>query len=515
MTPGNFSSTGGAVFQKPDITAADDVTTDVPGFAHFKGTSAAAPHAAAIAALLKSYNTNLTALQIRTVLTNTALDIMAAGIDRDSGAGIVMALAALQATEPDLTQSTAYLHNPNPHAGDTVTASITITNQSCTGFGNNAGAFHVGFYWSTSPSFSGVSPFYEAPLSGCTANSAVPLIQNITIGTGTAPGTYYLGFKINDENEVVECNTNNNDFYWTVTVLPPPQPDLTKGTDNLNNLYPSPGATVTASVTITNESCTGGSTNAGAFHVGFYWSTSPSFSGVSPFYEAPLSGCAANGTVSLTNNITIGSGVVPGTYYLGYNINNENEVVECNTDNNGIFYWTVTVTDTNPPTINITSPTSGQKMTNALATVIGTAADNWQVSNVWYQLNGGPWSTGTTTNSYTNWTTPMLTLIAGTNSVKAYALDLAGNISTTNNVSFVSSNAFKLLLAFTTAQPLATNGLNFVLQISPGLNGHIQISTNLVTWTTLTNFVGTNTTLNFRDPSATNFNQQFYRAVIP
>jgi hypothetical protein len=79
----------------------------------------------------------------------------------------------------------------------------------------------------------------------------------------------------------------------------------------------------------------------------------------------------------------------------------------------------------------------------------------------------------------------------------------------------VSSNAFKLLLAFTTAQPLATNGLNFVLQISPGLNGHIQISTNLLDWTTLTNFVGTNTTLNFRDATATNFNQRFYRAVIP
>ena len=35
ITPGNFSSTGGAVRQKPDITAADGVTTDVPGFAPF------------------------------------------------------------------------------------------------------------------------------------------------------------------------------------------------------------------------------------------------------------------------------------------------------------------------------------------------------------------------------------------------------------------------------------------------------------------------------------------------
>src|SRR5205814_439516 len=59
ITPGNFSSSGGTVRQKPDITAADDVTTDVPGFAPFFGTSAAAPHAAAIAALVKSYNPSL------------------------------------------------------------------------------------------------------------------------------------------------------------------------------------------------------------------------------------------------------------------------------------------------------------------------------------------------------------------------------------------------------------------------------------------------------------------------
>jgi hypothetical protein len=95
MTPGNYSSTGGIVYQKPDVTAADGVTTDVPGYAPFHGTSAAAPHAAAIAALLKSYNPALTAAQIRSLLTSTALDIMASGVDRDAGWGIVMPGPAL------------------------------------------------------------------------------------------------------------------------------------------------------------------------------------------------------------------------------------------------------------------------------------------------------------------------------------------------------------------------------------------------------------------------------------
>ncbi len=49
ITPGDFSATGGLLRQKPDITAADGVSTAAPGFGTFFGTSAAAPHAAAIA----------------------------------------------------------------------------------------------------------------------------------------------------------------------------------------------------------------------------------------------------------------------------------------------------------------------------------------------------------------------------------------------------------------------------------------------------------------------------------
>jgi subtilisin-like proprotein convertase family protein len=98
ITPGKllFSNNGGEVRKKPDLTAADGVSTSVPGFAPFFGTSAAAPHAAAIAALVKSAKPRLAPNRIRRALTRTALDIEAVGVDRDSGAGIVDAFAALQ-----------------------------------------------------------------------------------------------------------------------------------------------------------------------------------------------------------------------------------------------------------------------------------------------------------------------------------------------------------------------------------------------------------------------------------
>ncbi|MFI9385423.1 S8 family serine peptidase [Kutzneria sp. NPDC052558] len=97
VTPGNVTSTGGVVRPKPDIAAADGVNTTVPGFQPFYGTSAAAPHAAAIAALLRSAKPTATAAQIRQALTGAAIDIGPAGHDNVTGFGIVMPGPALQA----------------------------------------------------------------------------------------------------------------------------------------------------------------------------------------------------------------------------------------------------------------------------------------------------------------------------------------------------------------------------------------------------------------------------------
>lgn len=98
ITAGNFlfGTNGGTTLQKPDLSAADGVITKTTGFNPFFGTSASAPHAAAIAALIKSAKPAYTNAQIKTAMTSSALDIMAAGADRDSGFGLTMALEAVQ-----------------------------------------------------------------------------------------------------------------------------------------------------------------------------------------------------------------------------------------------------------------------------------------------------------------------------------------------------------------------------------------------------------------------------------
>jgi subtilisin family serine protease len=96
ITPGKFDSSGGVVVMKPDLTAADGVHTAVLGFSPFFGTSAAAPHAAAVAALVLSFRPSLTPAEVREVLTKSCINIMGTGWNREAGNGIVMALEAMQ-----------------------------------------------------------------------------------------------------------------------------------------------------------------------------------------------------------------------------------------------------------------------------------------------------------------------------------------------------------------------------------------------------------------------------------
>ncbi len=89
---------------KPDLAAPEgtnttffgvDIDYDPDSFPNFFGTSAAVPHAAAVAALMLDRYPALTPAELYLVLDATATDIGAAGIDPLSGSGLVDAHAAL------------------------------------------------------------------------------------------------------------------------------------------------------------------------------------------------------------------------------------------------------------------------------------------------------------------------------------------------------------------------------------------------------------------------------------
>jgi hypothetical protein len=85
---------------KPEITAPDgvnttffgnDITNDADTYPNFFGTSAAAPHAAAIAALMLEVNGSLTPAQIYTNMKAGTVDMGTPGFDNGSGYGLINA----------------------------------------------------------------------------------------------------------------------------------------------------------------------------------------------------------------------------------------------------------------------------------------------------------------------------------------------------------------------------------------------------------------------------------------
>ncbi len=165
ITPDNLGSTGGQVLAKPNFTAADGVAvTGVGGFpSPFYGTSAAAPHAAAIAALVKSANLSLTASQVRGALIASAIDIQAVGVDRNSGVGVIMADTAVASVfmAPAITVQPA---SQVIASGQTASLSVTAT-----------GTAPVTYQW-----YSGTSGNTSTPIRGATSNSYTtpPLISD-------------------------------------------------------------------------------------------------------------------------------------------------------------------------------------------------------------------------------------------------------------------------------------------------------------------------------------------------
>lgn len=127
--------------QKPELSGPDGVSTSASGFETFFGTSAAAPHAAAVGALvLEALNSQASqsgidpsiatrnVQAIETALTSTAVDLGQPGFDTTSGFGRINAFAAVQsvlAAGPSPTPSPTATSTPTP----TASAAPTPTGQ--------------------------------------------------------------------------------------------------------------------------------------------------------------------------------------------------------------------------------------------------------------------------------------------------------------------------------------------------------------------------------------------------
>ena len=137
------TKTNGVVRNKPDLVAPDGVNTTVKtgqdypnsaldGYSNFFGTSAAAPHAAAVAALLiegrkKFLGLTSTPSDIRSLMQSTAIDMNTPGFDFTSGYGFVnadLAMRTFAAPTPSIDSLVIPVTSPITIPGNSV---FTVT----------------------------------------------------------------------------------------------------------------------------------------------------------------------------------------------------------------------------------------------------------------------------------------------------------------------------------------------------------------------------------------------------
>ncbi|MBX2929630.1 MAG: S8 family serine peptidase [Saprospiraceae bacterium] len=147
-TPEGFTSNGGVQIRyntagvpitpvtrnKPNFCAVDGVSNTFFGNGNnFFGTSAAAPHAAAVAALMLEANSSLTPTQVRNLLVTSSIDMLTPGFDFTTGSGLIQAdVAVREAIELQCNITNITVQNgPTCIAGQgtySVTLRISYTN---------------------------------------------------------------------------------------------------------------------------------------------------------------------------------------------------------------------------------------------------------------------------------------------------------------------------------------------------------------------------------------------------
>ncbi len=134
------------------------------------------------------------------------------------------------------------------------------------------------------------------------------------------------------------------------------------------------------------------------------------------------------------------------------------------------IYVAASTSDTIKPTISITNPNPSKVLlvSNALFTASGKCSDNVAVSNVFCKLNTGGWFPANLSANGGNWMVTV-TLVPGTNTIGAYAVDSSGNASKTDSITLVLETLF----------PVEIAGRGKVQLTGGGISRGISSSTNL------------------------------------
>ena len=214
-------------------------------------------------------------------------------------------------------------------AGGNTFANSTITNLS----GATASSSTVGYYLSTdavldaADQLLGSSPGFALAVGQFSQRSA-----SLQIPLGTAPGNYFVLFVADHLNQVPESNENNNVTPVNITVTPP-SIDLTIQQAGVNPLNLAVGSTnpLSMNCSINNQ----GNAVASSSSVGFYFSTNATLDAADQLLTSAFGGPLSSNFSSFRSGTAgLPPGVAPGTYFILFVADYQNQVAETNENNN-------------------------------------------------------------------------------------------------------------------------------------------------------------------------------------
>jgi len=252
----------------------------------------------------------------------------------ESNEGNNVAYRQIAVNGPDLIVQSQQTSATTVVAGSTLNASCTVRNAGSASSGRNRLYYHL----SNNTTYSSSDTVLAADsIPSLNPGATIAIDADVVIPEGTAAGTWYVLYRADPKDEVIETNEDNNVVYRQITVA---APDLVVQNTATSTSMVEAGGSLNASCSVKNV----GNATAPSNRLHYYLSDNTTYDPSDViFNRADLVGQLAPGATSPEDaDLIIPETTPPGTWYILYRVDPHEEVDESNEGNN-VGYRQITV----------------------------------------------------------------------------------------------------------------------------------------------------------------------------